>query len=431
MALPTLTPASTSNKSILPITGTTSNVNSTTNPLPVGIYMSLAGNTSFISGASDQVGYVYKKLGGDVLDIEITEYNVYAAYEEACLEYSYIVNVHQAKNSLGDLLGNTTASFDQDGQITSGHALSGSDVSLRFPRYTFQYAQRAASGIATQADLNGDLNVYSASFSTTASIQDYDLQSIVSQSVASGELVDGLTGSGDVVGNNKITIREVFYRTPRSMWRFFAYYGGLNVIGNMSTYGQYSDDSQFEVIPTWQNKLQAIMYEDSIRTRVSNYSYEIHNNKLRLFPEPIQSSPEKFWFTFTVQKDSWEEYSDKREGAEGINNMNTLPFANIPFANINSIGKQWIRRYALALSKEMLGQIRGKLGNTIPLPGGNVNLNAADLLSQAKAEQSALRDELIKILDELTYAKLAERDAKLNKDVAETLKQVPVPVFVG
>jgi len=431
MALPTLTPVSKSNKSILPITGTTANVNSSTNPLPVGIYMSLAGNTSFISGASDQVGYVYKKLGGDVLDIELTEYNVYAAYEEACLEYSYIVNVHQAKNSLGDLLGNTTASFDQDGQITSGHALSGSDVSLRFPRYTFQYAQRAASGIATAGDVGGDLNVYSASFNTVAGVQDYDLQSIVSASVATGSSVDGLTGSGDVVGNNKITIREVFYRTPRAMWRFFAYYGGLNVIGNMSTYGQYADDSQFEVIPTWQNKLQAIMYEDSIRTRVSNYSYELHNNKLRLFPETAQSSPEKFWFTFTVQKDAWEEYSNRREGAEGVNNMNTLPFSNIPYANINSIGKQWIRRYALASAKEMLGQIRGKLGNKIPLPGGDVALNGAALLTQAKAEQDALRNELIKILDELTYAKLAERDAKLNKDVAETLKQVPIPVFVG
>ena len=146
---------------------------------------------------------------------------------------------------------------------------------------------------------------------------------------------------------------------------------------------------------------------------------------------PVIGSMQKFWFTFTVQKDAWEEYSDKREGAEGVNNMNTLPFSNIPYANINSIGKQWIRRYALASAKEMLGQIRGKLGNTVPLPGGNVTLNATALLSQAKAEQDALRNELIKILDELTYAKLAERDAKLNKDVAETLKQVPIPVFVG
>jgi hypothetical protein len=54
----------------------------------------------FLSGAADQVAYTYKKLGGDVLDIELAEGNVYAAYEEAVLEYSYLVNLHQTKNSL-------------------------------------------------------------------------------------------------------------------------------------------------------------------------------------------------------------------------------------------------------------------------------------------------------------------------------------------
>jgi hypothetical protein len=93
-------------------------------------------------------------------------------------------------------------------------------------------------------------------------------------------------------------------------------------------------------------------------------------------------------------------------GQDGINNMNTLPFENVPYENINSMGKQWIRRFALALSKETLGQIRGKFGGNVPIPGENVSLNASDLLSQAKAEQDALRDELKTILDELTYNKL-------------------------
>ena len=101
MALPTLTPASNTSVSILPVTGNTDNVNSATNPLPYGIYITKAGtNTAanaFKEGASDQVAYVYQKLGGEILDIELSEYQVYAAYEEAVLEYSYIVNIHQAK----------------------------------------------------------------------------------------------------------------------------------------------------------------------------------------------------------------------------------------------------------------------------------------------------------------------------------------------
>jgi hypothetical protein len=441
MSLPILTPDSTTSKVILPMTGTATHVHTSSNPLPFGIYMGMPGEyQAFASGAADQVSYVYKKLGGDVLDVELTQYNVYAAYEESVLEYSYLINIHQAKNSLGDLLGHTTASFDQDGQITgsspTSKPLSGSYVESKFPRFTFSYIKRAASGVSTEASLNADINIYSASFSPTADQQSYDLQQVVSGNIASGTLV---LDSGDVFNindeaniNKKLTIRKVFYKTPRAMWRFFGYYGGLNVIGNLSNYGQYSDDSQFEVVPTWQNKLQAIMYEDSIFTRISHYSYELHNNKLRLYPTPQASSmPDKFWFRFSIEKDPWTEYSDKSDGAAGVNNMSNLPYANIRYTSINSIGKQWIRRFALALCKEMLGQIRGKLGNNIPIPGGNITLNATDLLGQAKAEQDSLREELKTILDELTYAKLAAKDGEIIESVAKAQAGVPVPVFVG
>mgnify|MGYP003114940434 CR=1 FL=1 len=428
MSVPTLTPTSNSSKVILPIAGEPDNVNASTNPLPFGIYMNQNGADQFASGAADQVNYVYKKLGGDVLDIELTEFNVYAAYEEAVLEYSYLVNIHQAKNSLNNLLGATTASFDEDGQIVAGDDLSGSNVEMALPRYSFDYTRRVATGIAAEAGAGGGINYYTASFIPTSSQQDYDLQQIVSSSITDGNLT---LAAGDVVGNNKITIRNVYYKTPRSMWRFFAYYGGLNVIGNLSTYGQYADDSTFEVVPTWQNKLQAIMYEDSIRTRTSNYSYEVINNKLRLYPTPSLSSPERFYFRFTVKKDSFEEYSDRKTGTKGVNNMNNLPFQNIPYLSINSIGKQWIRRFALALCKEMLGQIRGKLGGSVPIPGGTITLNSSDLLSQAKSEQDALRTELKTVLDELTYEKLLVKDANMTKTTVDTLSKVPVPLFVG
>tara|TARA_R110001583_G_scaffold80099_2_gene215521 strand:+ start:15 stop:1301 length:1287 start_codon:yes stop_codon:yes gene_type:complete len=428
MSVPTLTPSSTSSKVILPITGTPDNVNDSSNPLPFGFYMQNPNGEAFASGAADQVSFVFKKLGGDVLDIELTEFNVYAAYEEAVLEYSYLVNIHQAKNSLNNLLGATTASFDEDGQIVSGHALSGSNVEMKLPRYTFDYTRRVAEGIGTEAGAGGGLTYYTASFAPSKDVQDYDLQQIVSSSITDGTLT---LNSGDEVGNNKITIRKVYYKTPASMWRFFAYYGGLNVIGNGSTYGQYADDSTFEVIPTWQNKLQAIMYEDSIRTRVSNYSYEVINNKLRLFPTPTDVSPDKFFFRFTIKKDAHEEDSDRQNGSRGVNNMNNLPFQNIPYSSINSIGKQWIRRFALALCKEMLGQIRGKLGNVVPLPGGNISLNATSLLAESSKEMGELRTELKTVLDELTYEKLLTKDANMTKTTADTLSKVPVPLFVG
>ena len=122
MSIPNLNPASTSNANILPVTGAAANVAAT---LPFAIY---AGSTAFLSGAADQVAYTYKKLGGDVLDIELAEGNVYAAYEEAVLEYSYLVNLFQTKNSLSSYLGATTGSFDEDGQMVSGSSLSGSNI---------------------------------------------------------------------------------------------------------------------------------------------------------------------------------------------------------------------------------------------------------------------------------------------------------------
>ena len=96
----------------------------------------------------------------------------------------------------------------------------------------------------------------------------------------------------------------------------------------------------------------------------------------------------------------------------------------------NAIGKQWIRRFALSLTKEMLGYVRGKF-STIPIPGESVTLNAAELLSQAKDEQEKLREELKKILDELTYDKLAETEAKFITNSNEALKNVPAGIFAG
>ena len=110
--------------------------------------------------------------------------------------------------------------------------------------------------------------------------------------------------------------------------------------------------------------------------------------------------------------------------------MNTLPFGNIPYENINAIGKQWIRKYALALCKEMLGQIRGKF-QTLPIPGDNVTLNHSELLSQAKDEQQQLKDKLMEILKEMEYTALAKQDSEKADSATATLKNSPLPIFVG
>jgi hypothetical protein len=441
MALPVLSPVSETSAIVLPPTG---NVNNVVNSLPFGIY---AGDTNFISGAADQVAFTYKMLGGDVLDIELTDCNIYAAYEAAVLEYSNLINLHQAKNVLSDMLGTPTGCFDHDGEYVSGSALSASinnpisgalstQISLRYAQFDMSAVRDIGDAISQEANVGGRQTVYSASIDVVRGIQDYDLQAaVVSASAAGGVPFEGL------VGNNRIVVRRVYYKTPRAMWRFYGYYGGLNAVGNLSTYGQYSDDSTFEVIPAWHNKLQAMAYEDNIWTRISHYSYELRNNKIRFFPQPGGNELLKMWFEFTISgvgdnvglganviNQTGSVQVDQRIG--GVNNVNTLPFTNIPYKNINAIGKHWIRRYALALSKGMLGQVRSKF-STVPIPGESVTLNGPELVSQAEEEKNSLRSELQEYLSTVTYTTLQQERADLVDAAGRILQQIPSAIFVG
>jgi len=438
MSVPILTPKSQTSAIALPVTGTYENV---TASLPLGVY---ADSADFVSGAVDQVAYTYKMIGGDVLDIEITEGQVYASYEDAVLTYSYLVNLHQAKNSIGSLLGSPTGSFDSDGEIKSGSALydlvSGSGpLNLTYPMYDITAIRDIADAFSHEAGVGGKIDIYSASFDALPTIQDYDLQAVVEN------LSTNPSSSlyGKIPAGSRITVRKVYYKSARAMWRFYGYYGGLNAVGNLSTYGQYADDSTFEIIPAWHNKLQAMAYEDNIYTRISHYSYEIKNNKLRIYPQPDSTDIHQYWFEFSVSAgnganvgigalsgSSYLSVQGKDARIGGVNNINSLPFSNIPFDKINAIGKHWIRRYALAVAKGMLAEVRSKFAN-IPIPGESITLNGADLRAQSKEEKDALKEELLKILEDTDYAILAEKRASINDNANKILSSIPNAIFVG
>ena len=442
MALPTLTPKQVANTTVLPEKYDISNLTAAERAkmiksFPFGTYAnenywfdaSGAADSSqvdlFLSGSADQVAYTYRKLGGDVLDLELTKEQVFSAYEEACLEYSYLVNIHQSKNVLSNVLGGTTGSFNEDGMITEASGSNGNmdktiHLSTKYPKFDFAYARRVTDGISEEVNVGGTSRVFSASFDLTTDQQDYDLQAII----------DASPPAGATINSTKILIKKVYFKTPKTMWNYYGYYGGVNVMGNLSTYGQYADDSTYEVVPMWQNKLQAKAFEESLYVRASHSSYELKNNRLRIFPTPGDSTPSKMWIEFVVPDDTWVENSSAKIGIDGINNLNTIPLQNIPYKNINSIGKQWIRRFALALSKEMLGLTRSKF-SSIPIPGNDLSLNGDALISAGKEEQSALRDELKETLDELTYSKMIEGDAEMVENSSAVMQKVPTGIFTG
>ena len=136
------------------------------------------------------------------------------------------------------------------------------------------------------------------------------------------------------------------------------------------------------------------------------------------------------WVDFRVSENAFDEEATRKYGADGVSSMNTLPYPNVPYKNINSIGKQWIRRFALSLAKETLGQVSSKLAS-IPIPGNEVTLNGSSLLSEAKDEQNLLREELKTVLDEMVYGKLAEGDAQLQNSINEVVAKIPKGIYVG
>ena len=449
MAKPTLTPAQQTSVIVLPenyqVPGPGAEKDALIASFPFGIYANVDywfdgdGNTeqaqvdTFLQGAADQVAYTYRKLGGDVLDIELTKEQVFAAYEEAVLEYSYILNIHQTKNTLSNSLGNSTGSFNEDGAITEDVADNSvvnkkTHVSLKYPRFDFAYARRVTEGISEEVGVGGSTTVYSASIDVQDGVQDYDIQAAITAD-PDWQAALGFTGADDA---NKILVKKVFYKTPKAMWTYYGYYNGVNVLGNLSTYGQYADDSTYEIVPMWHNKLQAKAYEESLYVRTSHYSYELRNNKLRLFPVPTGNGyPEKVWIEFVYPRDTWsDDTQDGNVGSDGVNNMNTMPLQNIPYKNINSIGKQWIRRFGLALAKEMLGLVRSKF-SSIPIPGNDISMNGDALVSAGKEEQEALRTELKETLDELTYTKLLESDAETVENSNRVMTQIPTVIFTG
>lgn len=393
----------------LPSTGSAGEV---TSSLPYDVYKT---SNWFISGAVDQVSYVYQELAGNILDIELETSNVYTAYQLATLEYNYLVNIYNAKNNLGNVLGTTTASYDSDGTVTSGSA-SGN----KYLKFMLGYVNRVADGVAREAGFGRDYKEYTASIDLVDGQQVYDLQDILSSH-------PDFTGT---VGDKKVLVRKINYQSANANWRFFSgLYGGFNVLGNLTSYGQYSDDTTFEVIPVWQNKLQAMAFKDSLYTRTSHFCYEINNNKIRLYPTPYHGwLVKKLMVYFTVNEDPWTIDPNVNEGIDGVSNLSNFPVEHIPYESINQIGKQWIRKFALAICKGMLAQSRGKM-SSIPIPGGEVTLNYSSLESQAKEEKESLRKELMEILEKTTYKEMAKSDAEMLKDGFETLKNIPLAIY--
>jgi hypothetical protein len=390
-----------------------STFSTTLNPTPFAIFDT---DVNFQSEADNLVVFVKRKLGDDVLSVELTKKMIWANLEEATLEYGAVLNQYQAKSQMLTYLGFNTG--------------SGDEASNKMPRESLEYLSRFAEAYATEAGLGGSYNHYSGSITLTAGRQDYDLYS---------ELVDGLgvplfTGSLNTSPKSKMRIMEVFHFSPQAAYRFFDTTSAINYLNNAFSFESFTPETIFYVLPVFEDVLRAGMLDLSNRVRRSNYSYKVIGTQVRIYPAPQQNQvPNKLWVRVRFYSNPLNPaYAD--ETINGVSNLSNIPFGNVTYSRVNSIGRQWIRQYALALCMEQLGLIRNKFGN-IPIPGGTVTLNGSDLISRGREDKNSLITKLREMLDTLTYDKLIEVAANRAENLSKQLAKIPVPngkvIFMG
>jgi len=382
-----------------------SSFSTTTNPTPFAIF---DADTTFQSEADNMITFVKRRCGDDVLSVELTKKQIWSNMEESCLEYGSVLNQYQAKSQMLTYLGFTTGSGD-----------AGSD---KLPRESLEYLSRFAEPYAAEAGIGGAYNHYSGSITLVAGQQDYDIYTEL-YDAAGGIMFNSASNSSP---KTKMKVTEVFHFSPASAYRFFDTASSTNYLNNAFSFESFTPETMFYVLPVFEDILRAGMLDLSTRVRRSGYSYSIIGTKIRIFPTPTTNQvPNKLFLRIKYfQNPLSPAFTD--ETINGVSSLGNIPFGNITFSKVNSIGKQWIRQYTLALSMEQLGMIRNKFG-TLPIPGGNVTLNGSDLTSKGREDKKELITNLRTMLDTMTYDKLLEASAARAENISKQLSKIPIP----
>ena len=191
-------------------------------------------------------------------------------------------------------------------------------------------------------------------------------------------------------------------------------------------FGSFSPGVNFLLMPASYDllKVQAIEFNDQIRR--SAYTFELVNNKLKIFPLPKQNYNLRFEYYKVNEKKA----AGFLDGTGLVTNVAEVPYDNPSYNQINSVGRQWVFRYTLALAKELLAYVRGKY-QTVPVPGSEATLNQADLLTDARSEKESLLTQLKEMLDQTSRQAQLERKANEGENLKKTLGDVPMTIYVG
>ena len=364
---------------------------------PFGIYDS---DSSFQTDAPKVASWCARRLGYPIIDIELQGDNFFAVFEESVSEYSAQVNQFNIRNNLGSLEGQPT------GSNYTGKSVLGSELNNVIT---------IAEGYGTLANVGGRTDIKKGYITVNTGSQEYDLQTLWADVSESGERID---------------VTKVFYEATPAIQRFFDPYsvsghGTLNLIDEFG-FGSFSPAAQFIMMPIYEDALRIQQIEFNDQFRKSAHTFNIVNNKLQIFPKPTTNY--NLWFEYQVKKEF-------RENSTVITSNVVSDYSNIgysfaQYSRINDVGKQWIRKYTLALAKEMLGAIREKY-NTVPIPGSEVSLDGAALRAEAQTEKDRLIEELRENLNEVSKKTRMENESNMVEQQQKIMNQAPLAIYIG
>ena len=362
-------------------------------------------NPDFQKDADKVAKFCALRLGYPIENVELQDINFYAAFEEAVTVYSNELFAYKQREDYLSLEG-------------SPYSYENSNVNFQDAIVTpnLQTIVNLSEQYGTWAGVGGDVDWHSGSIVLTSSVQDYNLDDWAASV--------GLTGSD-------VEIMRVFYQAvPASIQM----YGGLGFAGTgmgaLATAGLAGWGANSFLMFPLSYDLQLIqgieMYRDVL---FSNFSFQLINNKLRIFPIPgDQANGDKIWFQYMLKS---EEYCASVDiNSNSISNISQVPYRNIDYDTINSVGRAWIFEYTLALVKEILGYVRGKY-TQVPIPGSEVTLNQADLLASSASSKEALVTKLREYFESTSRQALLERRQAESVARNSELGQVPMVIFIG
>jgi hypothetical protein len=364
---------------------------------PFGFY---DNDPQFQTDANKVTKFCAQRLGYPIMDVELQNINFYTAFEEAVTTYGNELYAFKVRDNMLTFEGLPTASNLNQALITPSFAT--------IVRMSQQYAEEAGTG--------GNVTWYSGSIPLIPGVQDYDLSAwAISQNITGG-----------------IEIKRVFYYPPPAINQMYSplTYGGLGGVPAVGTYGLGFGPTGYLMVPTSLTIQTAQAIEMQNQVTLANYTFELINNKLRVFPMPGFGNVYGY-MSIEYIKDEDRINSAVTQAPGQVTNESNVNFQNPTYSYINSIGRQWIFEYTLSLCKEILGYVRGKYGSNIPIPGEEVTLNQDALITAATAEKEALVTRLREYFDQTSKQSLLERRVAESDARVKEINYSPMTIFIG